>query len=130
MTTIASLYRIGGCWQQLVVKKRQRLFQMRREYLLSRVPNPREPPHPLTQLLQLAKRRLRPTAPVKQRVNVIHDLAQLAQMRQTSGDLHEPLAFARFQTTFDKQGAILEQVTDFLLDIFTFAGQAARFFLF
>jgi len=34
MTTIASLYRIGGRWQQLVVKKRQRFFQMRREYLL------------------------------------------------------------------------------------------------
>src|SRR6266851_3073473 len=112
MTTIASLHRIGGCGQQLVIEESQRFFQMRREDLLSRVPTPREAFHPLTQLFELVKRLLRPATPVKQGVNMLHDLAQFTQMRQTSGDGHEPLAFARFQTTFDKQGAILEQVTD------------------
>jgi hypothetical protein len=48
MTTIASLHRIGGCGQQLVIEESQRFFQMRREDLLSRVPNPREAFHPLT----------------------------------------------------------------------------------
>ena len=83
-----------------------------------------------TQFFQLVERRLRPTAPVKQGVNVLHDFTQLAQMRQTSGQVQEPLAFTRFQMTLDKQEAIVEQVTDFLLDILTFAGSAAGFFIF
>ena len=61
---------------------------------------------------------------------MLHDFTQLAQMRQTSGHVQEPLAFTRFHMTFDKQEAILEQVTDFLLDILTSAGSAACFFIF
>src|SRR3989442_9211910 len=68
---------------------------MRREDLFYRVPNPREALHPLTPFFELVERRLRPTAPVKQGVHVLHDLTQLAQMRQTSGHVQEPLAFAR-----------------------------------
>ena len=75
-----------------------------------------KPFDPLAQLLQLAQGRLRPATPVKQRVDVLHDLAQFAQMRQATGDVQEPLAFAWLQTTFDKQKAILEHVTDFGLD--------------
>ena len=81
MTTIASLYRVGGRRQQLVVKKRQGFFQVRRKDLFSGVPYPLESAHPPTQLLEFAKRRLRPAAPVKQGLDVLHDLAQFAQMR-------------------------------------------------
>jgi hypothetical protein len=83
----------------------------------------------VTQLGQLTQRRLRLAAPVKESIDVIHDLAQLAQMRQPSGDEQEPLAFAGLQTAFDKQEAILEQITDCLLDRFAFTGQPPRFFL-
>src|SRR3989442_15381178 len=57
---------------------------MRREDLLYRVPNPREALHPLTPFFELVECRLRPTAPVKQGVPVLHDFTQLAPMRQTS----------------------------------------------
>jgi hypothetical protein len=39
MTPIASLHRLRGRWQQLVVEKRQGLFKMRREDLLEDVSN-------------------------------------------------------------------------------------------
>ncbi len=54
MTAIASLHRLGGRGQQLVVKERQGFFKMRREDFLSGLANPREPFSPLTQLLELA----------------------------------------------------------------------------
>src|SRR3989442_7886582 len=76
---------------------------MRREDLLYRVPNPREALHPLTPFFELVECRLRPTAPVKQGVPVLHDLTQLAPMRQTSGHGQEPLAFARLHMPFDTQ---------------------------
>src|SRR5215831_14345936 len=61
---------------------------------------------------------------------MIHDLAQFAQLRQATGAVHEPLAFAWLQTTFDKQKPLLEQVTDFLLNLLALAGQAAGHFVF
>src|SRR5215510_13683203 len=61
---------------------------------------------------------------------MIHDLAQFAQLRYTTGDVHEPLAVAWLQTTFDKQKPLLEQVTDFLLDLLAWTGQAAGHFVF
>src|SRR2546427_10972691 len=83
--------------------------------------NPCEPVDPLPQLLQLAQCSLRPATPVKQRIDMLHDLAQFAQLRQATGDVHEPLAFAWLQTTFDKQNPIMEQVMDFLLDLLALA---------
>src|SRR2546428_11416962 len=103
---------------------------MRREDLLYRVPNPREALHPLTPFFELVECRLRPTAPVKQGVPVLHDLTPLAPMRQTSGHGQEPLAFARLHMPFDTQEAIVEHVTDLLLDRLAFAGSAARCLLF
>ena len=61
---------------------------------------------------------------------MVHDLAQFAQLRQTTRDEQEPFAFARLQATLDEQEAILEQITDFLLDAFAFACQSARLFVF
>ena len=55
MATIASLHRIGGGGQQLVIKKRQGFFPMRRENLFYGVANPPKPFHPVAQLPQLAQ---------------------------------------------------------------------------
>ena len=75
MTPIAPLHRIGGRRQQRIVKKRQGFFKMRREDFLSGLANPREPPHPLTHLLALAQGRMCPATSVKQRGDMVHDLA-------------------------------------------------------
>ena len=72
----------------------------------------------VTQLLQLAQRRRRVATAVKQRIDVFHNLAQLAQLRQATGDVQELFAFRSCQVMLDEQKAILEQVTDFLLDRF------------
>ena len=126
---IAPFHRIRGRGEQFVIEKRQGFFQIGREHLFEGLANPLEARHPLPQLLELGNRCLRPATPVKQGVQVIHDLPQLPQVRQPSGDVQEPLAFAPFQAPFDKQVAILEQVTDFLVDRFTFASTAARFLI-
>src|SRR5215468_6676591 len=64
--------------QQLVIEKGERLFKSRREDLLQRVTNPREPLDPLTQLAQLLEGGLRAAPPIKQRIDVLHDLTQFA----------------------------------------------------
>src|SRR6266571_9378710 len=96
MTPIASLDRVCGCRQPRGIEHRQRFFPRRREDLFSRVPHPREALHPLTQLVALVERRLRPTAPVNQGVHVRHELTPLAPLRPPAGHVQEPLAFARF----------------------------------
>jgi hypothetical protein len=58
--------------------------------------------------VQLAQGRLRTATPVKQRVDMLHDLAEFPQLGQAPGEVQELLAFAWLQTTFDKQEAILE----------------------
>jgi len=51
-------------------------------------------------------------------------------MREATGDVQEPLAFGSSQVACDEQKAILEQVTDCLLNGCAFARQAARRFIF
>jgi len=67
--------------------------------------------------------------PVKQRLDMIHDLAQCAQLRQAPGDVHASVAFRSCQTALDKQNPILEQVADFLLNRFVGARRAAGRFV-
>ena len=108
MATIAALHRIGGRRQQLVIKKRQGFFQSRGEHFFEGVANPLKPVDPMTQLVQLAQGRLHAATPVKQRLDMLHDLAEFTQLGQAPGDVQELLAFAWLQTTFDKQEALLE----------------------
>ena len=130
MATIPSLHRIGGRGQHRVVKKHQGFFKSRREDLLEGLAHPREPAHPLPQLLALAQCRLRPAAPVKHGIHVLHDLAQRASRRSATGDVHKPFAFRSCQGTLDEQKAILEQGTDFLLDSFALPYRSAPCLLF
>jgi len=78
MATIATLHRIGGRGQQRVIQQCQGCFKGRGEDLFSRITAPLETHDPLTQLLQLSSGRLRAATPVKQRVDVLHDLTQFA----------------------------------------------------
>src|SRR3989442_9801612 len=102
---------------------------MRCEDLFSRRANPGASVDPLPQLLQRAQGRLRPATPVKQRRDMRHDLAPCAHLRYATGAVHEPLAFAWLQTTFDQQKPLLEHVTDVLLALLALTGQAAGHFV-
>ena len=129
MTPMASLHRMRGRGQPLVVEQHQGFVKRRCADLLSGLTKPLQPFHPLTQLLPLAQRRLCPAAPVTQCVEMVHDRAQLASRRPTTGDGQEPLAFRWCQVALDEHKAILEHGTDFLVDIFAFACQSARLFV-
>ena len=86
MATIATLHRIGGCGQQLVIQKGQGFFKGRGDDLFSGITDPLETLDPLTQLLQLSQGCLRAATPVKQRVDVLHDLTQFASPGQSTGE--------------------------------------------
>src|SRR5262245_7504591 len=116
MATIATLHRVRCRWSQLVIEEDEGFFEMRRAYLLHGVAHPREALHPMAKLLQRMQRRLRAATTGKQGGARVHNLAQLAPMRPPSGHGEESLALTRLPTTFDQQEAILEHVTDFLLD--------------
>jgi hypothetical protein len=130
VAAIATFHRIGGRGQQRVVEKWQGFFQRRGDDRFSGRANPCEPVDPLPPLLQLAQGRLRTATPVKQRLDMLHDLAQFAPLRQATADVHEPLAFPWLQTTFAKQKPVLEQATDFLLTLLALAGHAAGHLVF
>src|ERR687894_575804 len=84
----------------------------------------------LPQLGELVERGLCAAAAIEQRVDLLHELTQLAQLRQASGDEQESFAFAWLQATLDKQVAVLKQIMDFLLDGFAFSGGATCGFVF
>jgi hypothetical protein len=126
VTMIASFDRVGGGWQQLVIEKGQRLVQGRWEHLVQGVANPLEPLDPLTQFVELIQSGWRAATPIKQRINLLHDLTQFAQLGQAPCDMQKLLALAGLETPFDKQETSLEQPTDLLLNGFALAGQAAR----
>ncbi len=115
ITTIASFLRIGGRGQQRVVKKRQGVCTRRREHLFEGLAHPREPLHPLPQLAQRAQRGLRAATPVKERVDVLHDVAQCTSLGQATREVPKPLAFRWRQSACDEHKAVVEYLTDFLL---------------
>src|SRR5712691_6747454 len=92
--------------------------------------NPREPCDPVAPLPELPPRGMRPTAAVKERRDVLHDLAPFPSMREAPGDGQEPLAFGSSQVACDAHKAILAHGTDGLLHGGACARQAARRFLF
>ena len=91
---VAPLHRIRRRWQQLVIKKREGLFQGGRKELLECLPSLGEAQAPPPQFVQFVQSRLGPTAPIKQGVDLCHELAQCAQLRQVPGDPPPPLPFA------------------------------------
>src|SRR5262245_8863492 len=70
---VAPLHRMRGGGQQLVIEKRQGLFQRGGKEFLQGLPHlwePQEPPPPCGQFSQSG---LGPTAPIKERVHLVHD---------------------------------------------------------
>jgi len=118
VTTIAALHRIGGCRKHRVVQKYQRLFQIGREQFAQCLANPTKTPHSFPQLGQFGQSRLRAATTVEQTINLVHDFAEHAQMRQPTGDPSKCSTFCRSQVMGHKQMPMLEQSTDLRLQAF------------
>src|SRR5262245_13217981 len=73
---IAPLHRIRGGGQQLVIKKRQSLFQRGGKEFLQGLPHLWEPLEPTPQCGEFAQSGLGPTAPIEERVHLVHDCSE------------------------------------------------------
>ena len=86
MATIATFHRVGSCWQERVVEEDQSLFQIGREQLAEGLADLPKTPHTQAQFGQFGQGRVRAAAAVEEAVNLVHDLAECAQLRQATGD--------------------------------------------
>ena len=78
---MASFDRIGRRGQQVVIKKGQGFLQGRRIELLQRLAQMFEPVKALPQLREFVERRLSAAAAIEQRIDLLHELTQRAQLR-------------------------------------------------
>jgi len=70
---VPTFHRIGRGGQQLVIEKRQGLFSGRGKELLEGFAHLWEPPEPTPQCGQFGQSGLGPTAPIEQRIHLVHD---------------------------------------------------------
>src|SRR5437870_998947 len=77
---IATLHRIRGRGEQFVIEKRQSFLEGRRKEFLQRLTQMLEPVQATPQIGQLVEGGLRATPSVEQPVDLLHDLAQLAEL--------------------------------------------------
>ena len=77
---VAPLHRMRGRGEQLVIQKRQGFVQRGGKEFLQRVTEGGEPLDPLAQLRQFGEGGLSPTAPIEDRVYLLHDRPQRLEL--------------------------------------------------
>ena len=122
MSAKAALDCIGRRRQQGVIQKCQRFVQVRREQLVERAANVFEATHAAAKSGQLVKSSIGSAAAIEQAIDLIHDVAQRAQVWQASGDSLECSLLTGRWVMFDEQVTVVEQVRDLLLDPFLALG--------
>ena len=115
---VAPFHGIRGGRQQLVVEKCQGLFQRGCKELLECLPQRGEPQEPTPQSVSFVQSRLGPTAPIKQGVDLGHELTQRSQLREAPGDPPPLLPFALAQVTLHEEMPIRVQVDALLCEPF------------
>ena len=112
MATIATFHRVGSCWQERVVEEDQSLFQIGREQLAESLADLPKTPHTHPQFGQFGQGRVRAAAAVEETVNLVHDLAERAQLRQATGDPTKRPTFCGSKMLGNEQMPMLEQIAD------------------
>ena len=77
---VAPLHRIRCRWQQRIIQKRQGFVQREGKEFLQRVTERGEPLDPPSQLRQFVEGSLSPTAPIEDRVHLLHDRTQRLEL--------------------------------------------------
>jgi hypothetical protein len=106
---VAPLHRMRGGGQQLVVKKRQGLFQGRGKELLEGFAHLWEPQEPTPQCGQFGQRGLGPTAPIAQRIPLVPDGPERVSLGQATADTPQGLALGFVEVPLDKELPMGEQ---------------------
>src|SRR4029453_3036433 len=102
---VAPLYRIRRRWQQLIIKKRQGFVQRGGKEFLQRITEGGEPLDTPPQLRQFVEGGLGPTAPIEERIHLLHDRPQRLELGEPTADAPQGLAFGFVEVTLDEQMA-------------------------
>jgi len=124
-TAIATFDGIARSRQQSIVQEDQGLLQVRSKQFAQGAAHAFEPPDTPAELGQFGQGRFRPALPIESAaggVDLIHDLAEGSQVRQSSGDSLERLLLGGRQMVFHKKVAMVEQIANPLLNPFGFTG--------
>jgi hypothetical protein len=119
---VAAFDGVGSGRQKSVIQEGQGLFQGRREQLAQRSANPLESADPSSQAGQFGQGGLGSASPVEQTIDLVHDLAKRAEMRQAASDPLERPSFRRRQVVLNEKVAMVEQVGNSSLDSLGLAG--------
>lgn len=120
---IAPFHRMRRRWQHCVIEKDQRLLQCGRKELLEALTEMREAVQTPPQLCQCVSCRLRSAASIEQRRDLLHDLAYLPSLGQTSCDAPQPLACTWAQVMCDKQVPMRAHIGTLLCQSLFLAGR-------
>jgi len=124
VAAVAAFDGIACGWQQMVVQKRQGLFQIGREQLGQGATDLMEAGDAATQPGQLGQGRVRAAAAIEQSIDLVHDAAQHPQVRQSAGDALQDLPFGGREMALHEQVPMLEQRGDALVDSLSAANQS------
>ena len=119
---IAAFHSVAGGRQQPVVQEGQGLLPVGREQFVERAAHTLEAANTASELGQSGQGGLTPASPIKQPVDLVHDVAEGSQWREPSGDPLERLFLGDSQAVLNEQGAMIEQIGNPLLDSLGLAG--------
>jgi hypothetical protein len=106
---VASLHRIGHGGQSLVIEQREGLVQRRGKAFLQGLPHLGESLEPTPQCGECAQRGLGPTAPIAERIPLVHHGSERVSLGEPTADAPQGLACGCVQVPLDKQIPMGEQ---------------------
>jgi hypothetical protein len=123
---VAPCHGMRGGRQQLVVETCQGLFQRGCKELLACLPQRGAPQEPTPQSVSFVQSRLGPTAPIKQGVDLGHELPQSSPLREAPGEPPPLLPCALAQVPWHDEMPIRVEVDALLCKPFFLAGCSLR----
>ena len=100
---VAPLHRMRGRGQQCVIQKRQSFVQRGGKEFLQRGLESGAPLDTPAQLRQFGEGGLGPTAPIEERLHLLHDRTQRLELGEPTADAPQGLAFGCVEVTLDEQ---------------------------
>ncbi len=126
MPAVAPFHGVGGRTQQAIVQEGQRLLQVGGLELLEDRPQSLEAADLSPQPVQFRKRCLGATPAVEQTVDLLHHCPEGPQLRQPSADALQRPVLTRRELTLHEEMTMLEQVSDFPLQVPASPGLSLR----
>ncbi len=126
MSAVAAFDGIGRRRQQFVIEEGQGFVEIGREQLVQRFADELETAYASSEFGKFGPRRIGAAASVKQAVRFIHDFAESAKLRLTTGDTTQRVSFRWSQLMLNEHMPAFEQIGDLAGDSLLGAGGTFR----